>query len=393
MAPADVRHLLRRAAFGPDLDGWPSWRGLSYEDAVERLVAGLDEPAPPDPEGFDPYVPGRIQEAWLVRMRASPAPLAERLALFWHGHFATSDAKVRDGSLMWRQMRVFRAHGGGRFADLVRRVLREPATLRWLDGDANVERHPNENLGRELMELFTLGVGNYGEGDVREVARALTGHGTRGSRYRFDPALHDHGNKRVLGRTARFDLDDVVEHLCAQPACRRFVATRLLVHLADPEPPEAEIRRVEAALEASDGRIGAALRALFLSPWFRDPARRHRIVRSPVDFVVAASRACGAPVRAPLATSRLSKMGQTLFKPPSVKGWPAGTDWMTASGVVARIETARWIGEAADADGAPAVLDAAYGPTVPPALLRLLARTPRAGRVGRILASPSFQLA
>src|SRR5262245_14211614 len=164
----EIGHLLRRAGFGPTSEDLDAYRRLGFDGAVDRLVAGLDEPAPPEPPSFNPYLPGAIASAWLERMHSSRTPLAERLALFWHGHFAPSIRKVDDPKLMWGQLKVFRALGGGPFAELAAAVSRDPAMIRWLDGNSNRAGAPNENYARELMELFTLGRGVYTETDVRE---------------------------------------------------------------------------------------------------------------------------------------------------------------------------------------------------------------------------------
>ena len=179
------------------------YRQLGFEGAVRRLLDELLEPPPPEPEGFDAYVPGAIQQAWLERMRSGRAPLAEKLALFWHGHFATSDAKVQEPWLMWRQYQLFRERGAMRFGDLVEAVSRDVAMIRWLDGNANRKGLPNENYGRELQELFTLGIGNYTETDIREVARAFTGWGSRHHQFVFTEAFHDRAKKTVHGRLMR----------------------------------------------------------------------------------------------------------------------------------------------------------------------------------------------
>src|SRR6202035_1661537 len=153
----------------------------------------LAEPAPADVPGFDVYVPGAMEAAWLSRMACGRSPLAEKLALFWHGHFATCVDKVMDPGAMWGQYRLFRGSGRRTFRELVGEVSRDPAMLRWLDGIANVRGHPNENYARELMELFTLGVGHYSEHDVREAARALSGWTCELGRATFDTQYFDPG--------------------------------------------------------------------------------------------------------------------------------------------------------------------------------------------------------
>ena len=169
---AAVGHLLRRAGFGLSPSDLDQYRSLGYREAVRKLLDEIDDPVPTDPEGFDPYEPGAIQQLWLERMNSGRGMLAEKLALFWHGHFATSNAKVQDAKLMWTQYKLFRERGAGRFRTLVEGVSRDVAMIRFLDGNSNRRGIANENYGRELQELFTLGIGNYTEtGHPRNRAR------------------------------------------------------------------------------------------------------------------------------------------------------------------------------------------------------------------------------
>jgi uncharacterized protein (DUF1800 family) len=320
-------------------------------------------------------------------MLGTQAPLAERLAFFWHGHFATSNAKVQDAGLMWAQYRLFRTKGAGLFPDLVRAVVRDPAMLRWLDGDANRKGHPNENLGRELMELFTLGVGHYDENDVQQVARSLTGHGTEGRAYRYAASFHDDGVKEVLGKRGRFDADDVVDILCASPACHAFLADRLLRHFGTPD--EVEVARIAGVLESSGGDVTRALEAILRGPSFRSDRYAKR-VRSPVEFLLAGLGAAGITELPSWAVGHLARMGQTLFRPPSVKGWPEDDLWLSASGLAARIDAARRIAEETRDVASFESLAFPEGPT--PELRRLRSRSSRQARVALALASPEFQL-
>ena len=156
-------HLLRRAGFGYTPELATSLANVPYDELVDQLVADLTAPAPKDPPGFSTYQPGAIQQLWLERMVASPLGAGEKLALFWHGHFATSNAKIKDASLMWTQYQLFRSKGAGSFEELVKGISRDVAMIRWLDGNANRKGTANENYGRELQELFTLGIGNYSD--------------------------------------------------------------------------------------------------------------------------------------------------------------------------------------------------------------------------------------
>jgi uncharacterized protein (DUF1800 family) len=389
---AAVGHLLRRAGFGLAPDDAHELRKLGYRAAARRLLDELDAPAPPDRPGFDPYEPGAIQQAWLDRMAGGAAPLAEKLALFWHGHFATSDAKVQEPFLMWRQYQLFRARGSGRFDALVAQVSRDVAMIRWLDGNANRKGQANENYARELQELFTLGIGNYTEKDIREIARAFTGWGSRHHDFVFEDGFHDHGEKTVHGRTGDLDGDDVVRILAGLPACHAFVATKLLRFFSHGDPTPLEIGEIAGVLAATGGDIRSALFVLFLSPAFLDPRRARALVKSPVQVLVGGLRATGAKGTPLWVHGSLERMGQILFRPPSVKGWPDGTAWLTSAAVVERMKAARRLGEASPG-AAEWIVDLAFDGVAPPALAEALASAEGAERVALALASPEFQLA
>jgi uncharacterized protein (DUF1800 family) len=382
--------LLRRAAFGPSAEDLTPFRGLTYEKAVDRLVAGLEATPPEDPRGFNPYLPGAIQTAWLERMRASSAPLAEKLALFWHGHFATSVRKVEDPALMWAQMRTFRALGAGRFRDLVAAVSRDPAMIRWLDGNSNRKGAPNENYARELMELFTLGRGNYTERDVREAARAFTGWGAERGGFAFRAEHHDAGAKTVLGVTGALDGDDVVRIVTTRPECARFVSRKLLAFLSHPEPGDAEVSAAAAVFSKTDGDIAAVVRHILLSPGFRSASARRSLVKSPAELVVGAARAVGLPAMPASAAEAMSRMGQTLFAPPTVKGWDGGRAWLASGALLERV---RFAWEIAPRAGAPdAAVDFLLDGDAPAELAAVIDGARGAERLALALASPEAQL-
>src|SRR5579863_3843455 len=225
-------HLLRRAGFGAA----PAEIAAAVAKGLEETIDDLFAEPEHEEEGFEytfnaingKFVNGAdhgvCQAWWIYRMLASRAPLREKLALFWHGHFATSIHKVEDTQLMLGQLDMFRRLGMGSFRELVLAVAKDPAMIVWLDGESNVKEHPNENFARELMELFTCGIGNYTEQDVLEAARAFTGWHRHGAEFAFDGELHDYGVKRILGRRGKFDGGDVIDLLMAHPATPRFIA-------------------------------------------------------------------------------------------------------------------------------------------------------------------------
>jgi len=389
---AAVGHLLRRAGFGVGRDDADEWRKLGYKGAVRRLLDGLDEPVPPDPPSFDPYEPGAIQQVWLDRMASGACPLAEKLAFFWHGHFATSDAKVQEPALMWTQYQRFRRHGAGRFGPLVLEVSRDVAMIRWLDGNANRKGQANENYARELQELFTLGIGNYTEADIREIARAFTGWGSRHHDFVFSDEFHDHGDKTVHGKTGDLDGGDVVTILTTLPACHRFIATKLLRFFSHPDPTPEEVAEIADVLESTGGDIRAALFVMFLSPGFLDDRRARALVKSPVEVLVHGMRTVGMKETPLWVHGSLERMGQILFRPPSVKGWPDGTAWLTSAAVVERMKAARRLAKGAP-DAADRIVDLALDGQAPPPLSEALAKAAGEERVALALASPEFQLA
>ena len=391
--PHAVAHLLRRAGFGPDAATWPELRKLAFDDALDLLLAGLEAPPEPEPEGFDPYHPGSTQQLWLERMRSGHAPLAEKLALFWHGHFATSAAKIVDAQLMWTQYGLFREQGAGSFRDLVLAVSRDVAMIRWLDGNANRKGHANENYARELQELFTLGIGNYTETDIREIARAFTGWHSRHHDFVFKKQFHDDGEKTIHGKTGRFGGEDVVDILMEHPACSRFIAGKLLRFFSHPDPTADEIEALAATMRASGMNIRATLEALFRAPAFRRIANQRALVRSPVEFVVGALAVADVKEVPAFVHASLDRMGQILFRPPSVKGWPSGTGWLSSGAVVERLSVAREIARRASDEAAVAILETAFEGVAPTGLASTIEKLAGVERVAFVLGSPAFQTA
>ncbi len=417
---AAVGHLLRRAGFGPSASTWSSWAQLDYDSAVDRALSELDEPLPPDPEGWiseDPtvdgkvWVPGAIQQLWRQRMVQAPCGLAEKLAFFWHGHFATDARKHANFRIAWDQYKLFRTKGAGSFRDLVLGVSRDVAMVRFLDGNANRAGHgnANENYARELQELFTLGIGNYTEKDIREIGRAFTGWGSRGPRFVFKKHFHDEGQKTVHGKTGNFGGEDVVDILVDLPACSRFIAGKLLRFFSHPEPSEAEIEDLAKVFRANKLDIKSTLASMFRSETFRARAHHRALVTSPIEFVVGATRAVGLPDVPSNVASTSVRMGQILFNPPSVKGWTSGKGWLGSAAIVERLRAAQLIRSAvadglglspkserykpALAEAADRLLEVALQGQVPGDLAAALQSAKEHDRIAIILGSPEFQLA
>ena len=286
---------------------------------------------------------------WLERCRTSPAPLVEKMVLFWHGYLCSSMDKVYDRRQMFDQNQLFRTHGLGNFEDLLQRASVQPAMLVYLDNDRNVAGSPNENFARELMELFTLGIGHYSELDVRESARAWTGHrvGPAGT-YELDGGAHDWEPKTFFGETRNWDGPQIISHIVRGPkhdVVARHVATKMWSFLAYPDPEPAVIDEVAAPFSASGLEISALVRAILLHPGFRSERARRGLIRSPIEYVVAAMRIAGLGCDVAHPEWTLGQMGQKPFHPPNVAGWKQNRYWLTAASVWAKAQFAgniRW---------------------------------------------------
>lgn len=283
----------------------------------------------------------RVQHWWLTRMIESPRPLEEKLTLFWHGHFATSYRTIENSYHMFLQNQLFRAHAAGNFADLLFQVIRDPAMLAYLDNNDSRRGRPNENLARELMELFSLGVGAYSERDIKEGARALTGYSFSDDQFVFNRENHDNGTKHILGASGPLDGDGFVKAILEERACARFISTkfyRFFVAQVPLEwrdiPPDRRsfIDQMAGTLLASRYEIRPLLTKLFLSQHFYDRAVINEQIKSPVELIVGAVRSLHTPVRdLNILAEALELMGQDILFPPSVKGWDGGRSWVNTS--------------------------------------------------------------
>ncbi len=365
-----MAHLMRRAGFGTNREELEQLTEQGYEETVEQLV---DPPS--SIPGADQYelfrympsletggpnpVPGAAN--LLYHMVNTQRHLEEKMAFFWHHVFATGNSKVDNDQNLTIQLDMFREHGMGNYRDLLIRLSQSPAMIYWLDNNENHKRSPNENWGRELLELFSLGVGNYTETDVFECARAFTGwtinpkiprtpyHRFAWS-YSFRPEEHDYSEKTFLGHVGNFNGDDIIDIILQQPACSRFIARHLYnFFVADeaqvpawdiepPRDPEA-IDLLAGTFVDSGYELRPVLRVLFNSDFFKEA--RFKKVRSPVEVVVGALRTTGdlqgPDPRLVAIAQEPSHMGQALHNPPSVEGWQTGRDWINSGSVVKRI--------------------------------------------------------
>lgn len=387
---SDVAHLLRRFGLGASEQELDYYGSGTYEQAVEKLLNYESLPEieinPQEFANKQGTVNLRVMQGlWYYRLLATQRPLEEKLTLFWHNHFATSAQKVENSYVFNNHVATLRANCFGSFRDLVLAVSKDPAMIYWLDNQENVKGKPNENFAREVMELFTLGIGHYTEKDVQEAARAFTGWGygvrtrindqspRRIDRFVFTPDRHDDGEKTVLGKTGNLNGDDVIDHLCAQPQTARFIAAKMWEWFAYPNPESALVDRLAKTFREADLNIKALVKAIALAPEFRSERSRRGLVKHPIDFVVCTARQLGAGARAaellkfgqtnprvneetglntnlivaiaPAFASRLATkaMGMELMYPPDVSGWKPGSAWLTSATMVERIKWADYL--------------------------------------------------
>jgi len=359
-----ARHLLNRTGFGATNAEIARYATLERAEAVDRLLAGARSEAsvaPPDflDAPFDRFyrvknlsaeermvVQRRLAQQsfalrawWLREMIETPSPLTERMTLFWHNHFATSQQKVRSLQLMYRQNALLRRESLGNFATLLRAIGKDPAMLVYLDNAGNRRQAPNENFAREVMELFTLGEGGYTEHDVKEAARAFTGWSLdrETGEFTYRRMWHDYGEKTVLGRSGRLDGDDVIDVLLARPQTAGFVAAKVWREFVSPTPDAAEVSRWADVFRQSRYEVKPLLRAALMSDAFWAGANRGALVKSPVDLVVGTLRTFGIrPVDLRPAVFACAALGQNPFAPPNVKGWPGGDAWIDSATLLGR---------------------------------------------------------
>lgn len=374
-------HLLRRAGFGGRSAELDEFAALSREAAADRLLAfaSTDDSALNArlaTATFDLTRPVEAQGWWLTRMAYTARPLQERMTLIWHGLLTSQVSKIggQRFKVMLTQNELFRADALPKYDDLLKAVSKDPAMMIYLDTVESTREHPNENYARELMELFSMGVGNYTEDDVRETARAFTGwritqperpktpqeNLTEEERRKlvqqtyaaWEPQFflaarqHDGGMKTFLGRTGTFDGDDIVDIIMEQPATGRFICTRLFMEFANYNPAPATIDRLVKVWDDSGHQVRDVVRAILVSDEFYSEASYRALVRSPVEFVVGAVRGfdlepAGAQARnqrgARADADSFRLMDQVLFEPPSVAGWPGGATWLSSSTFFARV--------------------------------------------------------
>ena len=377
-----MAHLLRRASFGATRSEVERRLEDGYEATVESLLNPASEYALPDDlirryhvDQSDLRNGNAAGAHWVYRMATTPNPLEEKMALLWHRVFATAATKLIQARMVVNQVDMFRKCGMGNFRDLLVNLSRDPGMLMWLDNQDNHKDSINENYGREILELFSMGVGNYTEDDIKECARAFTGwsvvnpdymsikmrnntarpYGYIAWQFNYDEDDHDHGDKRFLGEIGDFNGEDVVDIICKQEATPRFIA-RHLYHFfvadeapvpqwpyEDPRDPDAIDLMTQAYFD-SGYEISAMLRAMFNADFFKDESVRFARIKSPAEMVVGTLRLAGGlelpSMETYAAAAVCSQMGQALYAPPSVEGWQGGSDWINTGAYVHRVNFA-----------------------------------------------------
>ena len=395
---AAARHLLSRAGFGGTPAQVDALAAMGLDRAVDLVVRCGDQPAEAvSPDDFDrDLIPPltreereqlqrarrerdeatverlerkenqtkaedrrqlqSMREWWVARMIETARPLEEKMTLFWHGHFATGARTIEDSWLMFQQNQLFRTHATGNFGTLVLHVIRDPAMIKYLDNDDSRRGRPNENLARELLELFVLGEGSgYTEQDIKEGARALTGYTVEGEEFEFREANHDGGPKTILGQRGNWNGDDFARIALGRTACSRFICGKLYRYFVN-DVPEGDLPPGHAAaraafvdamaseLRANQYELAPVLGKLFRSAHFHDASNRASVIKSPAQLVVQTVRQLGTPPRQLSSlTAACELMGQDLFQPPNVKGWDGGRSWINTSTLFVRQNVAIYL--------------------------------------------------
>ena len=370
-------HLARRAGFGARPEEISELVALGPVDAVERFVgeperdealeAELESLGPElDLAGMEPGAYGGqtfdlLRRRWIYRMVRGRTPLTEKLALFWHDHFACQSSKVVRTWLCHQQLELFRAHALGSFRSLLGAVASNPAMLVFLDNRLSEKSAPNENWARELMELFTLGVDRYSQRDVTELARVFTGWTTEradSTEFVYDPELHDEDDKSLLGQViagrsgeaGRREGHEALELLLGRRDCALFLADKLARWFAQHEPPAEVVEALADTLVENDYQLRPTLRRLFRSAWFYAPEQRFALYKNPVELLVGACRLLDLNNPHLFHPERHAHaMGMRLFEPPSVAGWDHGPEWVRTGTVAPRLNLALDLSEQAHA--------------------------------------------
>ena len=365
-------HLLRRAGFTPTRAEIDRAVAQGYEATVEELLHPDERPDLEIEDLIRRYhvdhnslmLLESSQGYWLYRIINTQRPLEEKMALFWHGLFATAYGKLNHAKAVVNQTHTFRRHGLGKFADILLELSRDPAMIFWLDNKDNHKDAPNENYGRELLELFSMGIGNYTEDDVKAAARAFTGwtienteymsirasrdsfwpYGRIDWQFRYRDDDHDDSEKVFLGHTGPFSGQDVIDIIVKQPATAHYIAGKLYGFFVSDRPDEEAIGILADEFTRSGGDIRAVMRCMFLSGFFASEGARLARVKSPAELVGGTARLAGSHRQPEWTIANLAMdvnfMGQEILNPPTVEGWHTGMEWIDTGNLVERINAA-----------------------------------------------------
>jgi uncharacterized protein (DUF1800 family) len=344
---ARVALLLRRAGFAAGPTEMQRYQKLGWEATLAELL----HPEFVD-EDFEALL-GRLQGGlidlqnledvqtwWLYRMVQTKRPLLEKLTLFWHGHFAVANYKVGNPLLMHQHIELLRSHALGRFDDMLLAVSKDPAMLIWLDGASNHRNAPNENYGRELLELYTLGIGNYDEDDVLAGARAFTGWNLRNNAFFFDENQHDAGDKTFLGQSGPFDGGDILSIVANEAATAERICAKLFTFFAYPNPEPEVLASLVDVYNNTGHDIASLVEAVLRSDAFSSDRSQFEHIKSPIEYVVGSVRLLGAGVRERELVPVLRSLGQEILNPPNVAGWPGDQYWINPSTLLSRFNFA-----------------------------------------------------
>ena len=338
---AAASHTLRRVGFGASRETLERAVENGFEATLNEVENRRDHSADLFGKSVDKLLSlgdiTSLQSRWMALILGDGAPLLERVTLMWHNHFATSNSKLGDVRLMHAQNELLRDKGLGDFRELLHAIAKDPAMLVWLDGNQNRVGSPNENFAREVLELFGLGIGSgYTEHDIAEAARAFSGWSVKGRKFVFVEKHHDAGEKVVFGKGGVHTGEDAINRVLEHPECARWIAWRLLHTFVEPSPPREDIVRFGEVLVAEDWNIGRTLGRIFRDPLFLSERARLSRIAGPVELVTNVILTTQAAVSPLDAVRAAGVMGQSLFMPPSVKGWDGGRVWIDPGSWLAR---------------------------------------------------------
>tara|TARA_B100001750_G_C15477748_1_gene583517 strand:+ start:143 stop:1528 length:1386 start_codon:yes stop_codon:yes gene_type:complete len=361
---ADLAHLFRRAGFGINNQKIKEYSKLDYKDIVEELL-NPKYGNPKDQDLLNRYFPASVEARtprhaspqWSWRLAKSENILEEKIALFWHGLLAVGGEKLDHGLEMLAQIDLFRKVGLGKFRNILQEISRSPGMMYWLDNQNSHKDAPNENYGRELLELFSMGINESGEGayseqDVKEAARAFTGWASRPTpppfflgpfpmEFKFDPNDHDNEEKTFLGETGNWNGDDIIDIIVRNRVTAEFICKRLYLFFVSDTENHKEIQKLADVFQATDGEIKSVLREIFLSDHFMSEEVRFKKTKSPTELVFGTTRLTDRFTIPDMDSAQLATqttfMGQFLLNPPSVEGWHEGEEWIDSGALVERI--------------------------------------------------------